>query len=88
MSILARIRSNGGDVTRNGFVFRFIPGQLDSAARQWVKDHIDDVKREVWPLYDDWQERAAIMEFDGGMSRQDAERAAYDCVEGAYARAA
>ena len=27
-----------------------------------------------------WEERAAIMEFDGGMGRRDAERLAMECV--------
>jgi len=36
--------------------------------------------REVWPEFDDWNERAAIMEYDGGMDRAEAEAAAYDDV--------
>ncbi|GMO27381.1 MAG: hypothetical protein Ta2B_08060 [Termitinemataceae bacterium] len=35
-------------------------------------DTIDD--------YEVWQERAAIMEFDGGLTRTDAERDAYKCL--------
>ncbi|MDG4650097.1 hypothetical protein P6F26_16740 [Roseibacterium sp. SDUM158017] len=36
--------------------------------------------REVWPEVDDFEERAAIREFDGGQSRQEAEAAAYEEV--------
>jgi hypothetical protein len=32
------------------------------------------------PWHDRFEERAAIMEFDGGMSREDAEREAYRTV--------
>ncbi len=32
------------------------------------------------PAREAWEERAAIMEFDGGLSRADAEAAAEDCV--------
>jgi len=44
--------------------------------------------REVWPEFDEWEERAAIREFDGGMDRAEAEAAAYDDVmrEGGYAQ--
>ncbi|WP_300379592.1 hypothetical protein [Henriciella sp.] len=86
MSILERIRANGGDVIRDGYSFRLRPGQLDAAALDWVKKNIEAVKREVWPAYDDWQERAAIIEFDGGMSREKAEKLAYQEVS--YADAA
>ena len=88
MSILARIRANGGDVIREGYAFRFRPGRLDPAAIAWVKQNIEAVKAEAWPAYYDWQERAGIMQFDGGLSREDAERAAYECMEAQNARAA
>jgi len=88
MSILARIRANGGDVIREGYTFRFRPGRLDPAAIAWVKQHIEAVKAEVWPAYPEWEERAGIMEFDAGMTRADAERAAFECMEAQNARAA
>lgn len=88
MSILARIRANGGDVVRQGHGFRFRPGRLNPAAIEWVKQNIEAVKSEVWPEYPDWEERAAIMQFDGGLSRQDAESAAYQCMESQNAAAA
>lgn len=88
MSILARIRAKGGDVVREGYAFRFRPGQLDATAVAWVKANIEAVKEEAWPDYADWQERAAIMEFEGGMPREAAEQAAYACMEAQHARAA
>jgi hypothetical protein len=88
MSILDRIRAKGGDVVREGYTFRFRPGRLDAAAVAWVKANIETVKDEVWPEYFHWQERAAILEFEGGMPREAAERAAYECMEAQHARAA
>lgn len=87
-SILARIRAHGGDVTRNGYCFSLRQGRLTQEHVAWVRANLDAVKREAWPAFDDWQERAAIMEFDGGMSREEAELAAYLCVEGDRAHAA
>ena len=37
-----------------------------------------DVALDAWR--EAWEERAAIMEFDGGMGRRDAERLAMECV--------
>lgn len=82
MSILARIRAAGGNMTRDRYMFRLKHGRLDVKALEWIKENDARVKRELWPLYDAWEERAAIMEYDGGMSRIEAERAAYDCVIG------
>lgn len=77
MSILARIRAHGGDVIRDEWRINLRKGRLDAAALAWIGARSDDLKREVWPEFDAFEERAAIMEFDGGMSRDDAERAAY-----------
>lgn len=43
-----------------------------------------------WPedWLDDWHERAAIMEYDGGLSREEAEVAAYRIVVAAKTKAA
>lgn len=76
-SILARIRANGGDVVRQEWRFALRRGRLIQEAVAWVRARWADVCREVWPPFDLWEERAAIMEFDGGLSRADAERAAY-----------
>ena len=88
MSILARIRAHGGDLIRDGYKFRLRKGRLTPDNLKWITEHIDQAKREIWPLYDEWEERAAIMEYDGGFSRESAERAAYVCVGGQLADAA
>lgn len=80
MSVLARIRAHGGEVIRDGYRFSLRQGRLTPEAIAWVRDHLDAVKREVWPEFDRWEERAAIREFDGGMTREEAEAAAYEDV--------
>lgn len=77
MSILARIRAQGGDVLRDGYSFRLRQGRLTAEHVAWVKDNLEAVKRELWDRYDEWEERAAIMEYDGEMTREEAEAAAY-----------
>ena len=85
MSILAHIRAKGGAVIRRQYRFSLRPGRLDPHAIAWIKANLVAVKREVWPDFDQWEERAAIMEFDGGMSREEAEPAAYECVRRRHA---
>lgn len=77
MSILARIRAHGGEVIRDRWTLRLRAGRLTPEAVTWIGQRKGDLLREVWPECDDWQERAAIREFDGGQSRDDAEAAAY-----------
>ncbi len=77
MSILAAIRAQGGDVVRTGHKFSLRQGRLTAEHVAWVKSRLDQVKREVWPDYDRFEERAAIIEFDGGLTRAEAEAAAY-----------
>lgn len=81
-SILARIRANGGDVVRQDWRFTLRRGRLTEEAIRWVRSRWTVVCAEIWPAFDLWSERAAIMEFCGGMSRADAERAAYAEVTG------
>lgn len=76
-AIIDRIRANGGEVIRDKWKITLRKGRLTPEALAWVKDHRSDLMREVWPEFDDFEERAAIREFDGGMSRADAEAAAY-----------
>lgn len=76
-AIIDRIRANGGDVIRDKWNITLRKGRLTPEALAWVKDHRADLTREVWPEFDDFEERAAIREFDGGMNRVDAEAAAY-----------
>ncbi len=79
MSILARIQAQGGDIVRDEWRFTLKPGRLTPEALAWLRVRLRWFIAccEVWPPYANWQERAAILEFDGGMSRADAERAAY-----------
>lgn len=77
MSILARIRANGGDVVLDRWEIRLRPGKMTDAAIAWVKAHKRELLAEIWPEFDRWEERAAIREYDGGLSRADAEQAAY-----------
>lgn len=88
MSILSHIRVHGGSVVRDGYRFSLRRGRLTPHALAWIKANMDAVKREVWPAFDDWQERAAIMEFEGGLTREEAERAAWECMEARRADAA
>lgn len=76
-AIIDRIRANGGEVIRDKWNITLRKGRLTPEALAWVKDHRADLMREVWPKFDDFEERAAIREFDGGMKRVDAEAAAY-----------
>lgn len=80
MSILAHIRAKGGEVIRDQHRFSLRQGKLTPHAVAWIKANLDAVKREAWPLFDEWEERAAIREFDGGMTREEAEAAAYEDV--------
>jgi len=79
VSILARIHANGGDVIRREWRFTLKRGRLTTEAPDWLRaaGRWRMACREVWPILDLWEERAAIREFDGGMSRAEAEAAAY-----------
>lgn len=78
--ILDRIRAHGGDAIRQGWTIRLRPGRLTPEALEWLRGRKDDLTQEVWPEFDAWTERAAIREFCGGQSREEAEQAAYDEV--------
>lgn len=77
MKILPRIQAHGGEVIRDEWRFRLKAGRLTPAAIAWLRDNWRAACREAWPLFDAWEERAAIREYDGQQSRADAERAAY-----------
>ncbi len=77
MSIIDRIRAHGGEVIRGGWRFTLRPGRLTPAALEWLKVNREQMLCEAWPEYDAFQERAAIKEYCGGMSRDEAEAAAY-----------
>lgn len=80
MSIVGRIRAQGGEVVRDEWRISLRRGRLTDAALDWVREHKADLMRELWPSYDDWEERAAIREHDGGMTREEAEAAAYQDI--------
>ena len=77
MSIIDRIRANGGEVIRDGWTISLRKGRLTDDAVKWIGQNKAALTREIWPEYDEWEERAAIMEFDGGMTRDEAQQAAY-----------
>lgn len=77
MAIIDRIRAHGAEVIRDKWSITLRKGRLTPEALAWVRDHRADLMREIWPEYDEFEERAAIREFCGGMPRPDAEAAAY-----------
>jgi hypothetical protein len=81
VSIVARIHAAGGKLRRDKWRATLVKrGALSADAVAWIKDHKADLMREIWPLYDEWDERAAIIEYDGGLPRDRAEALAYQCV--------
>ena len=81
MSALNRIRAHGGDVQRDGCKLILRRGRMSDEAVGWVRDNRDRILAEVWPAHDEWAERAAIREFDGGQDRAAAETDALREVE-------
>jgi hypothetical protein len=51
-------------------------GALTPALRAALRTH----KAALLDLVEEWSERAAIAEYCGGLSREDAERLAWDCL--------
>lgn len=70
--ILDRIRAHGGEVIRSNWRITLRRGRLSDDAVKWIRERKEALMAEVWPQYDEWQERAAIREFDGGQSREEA----------------
>lgn len=81
MSLLMRIKAAGGSVSRDRWRLKLKRGRLSNEAVAWIKANRNRVMAELWPAFDAWEERAAIREYDGGQSRQEAEAAAYAEVE-------
>ena len=75
--ILDRIRAHGGDAIRDGWNIRLRPGRLTPEAMAWLRSRKEALTQEVWPEYDRFVERAAIKEFCGNQTREQAEEAAY-----------
>lgn len=82
MAIIDRIRAHGGEVIRNGWRFSLRRGRLTDDAVAWLRLNWSEVCAEVWPEFDAWTERAAIREFMGGETREEAEAASYQEVMG------
>lgn len=82
MTILERVRANGGDIIRDEWRFRLQRGRLSAEAVEWLRKNWLLACEEAWPLFGWWAERAAIREYQGGMPRHEAERAAYGDVLG------
>lgn len=84
--ILARIRDHGGDVIRDEWRMKLRVGSLPPHALAWLKrpEVRAQLHRELWPEVDDFHERAAIREFEGGQDRDTAEREAYREVMARY----
>lgn len=78
--ILDRIRAKGGEVIRKRWHITLRRGRLDDAAMSWIRDNRDALMREVWPEFDDFEERAAIREYCGEQTRDEAEAEAYQDV--------
>lgn len=80
--VLDRIKAAGAEVRRDGWRLRIVRrGRLGDVGVRWIADNRARVMRELWPLYDEWEERAAIREFDGGQGREAANDAAVKEVE-------
>ena len=77
MSIIDRIRANGGDVIRDGWTISLRKGRLTDDQVAWIARNKSALMQEVWPEFDAFEERAAIREFCGGQDRAEAEAAAY-----------
>jgi len=81
VSILARIRAKGGDVTVKGGRTAIVRGNLTDADLAWLRDNRERLLAETVPSYDQWSERAAILEYDAGIPRAEAEARAWAEVE-------
>ena len=57
------------------------PKRLAALAQELLRH-----KAKVLDLLEEWEERASIIQFDGGVSREEAERLAWQCVLGEHAR--
>lgn len=83
MSVLARIRAHGGEVVRDRWTVSLKRrGRLTDAQIATIREPRWKAAliREVWPEFDEWEERAAIREYEGGQDRAEAEAAAYEEV--------
>ncbi len=72
------------DIKAQGLDIQIVDGNLHVSPRERITDHIRAqiriMKNALVDFIDAYEERAAIMEFDAGMSRQEAEKAAFDAL--------
>jgi len=57
------------------------PKRLAALAQELLRH-----KAQILDLLEAWEERASIIQCDGGVSREEAERLAWQCVLGEHAR--
>lgn len=74
------LRTRGHVPDLAGEIVRLTEGDLD-LQRTLLLRHVEDYNRHhFWRLRDEWNERAAIMQHDGGMDRAHAETEAARCL--------
>jgi hypothetical protein len=80
LELLITLRDTGVQLTPNVATLRVVAPQraLTPALRAALREH----KVELLDVMEEWSERAAIMEYCGGLSRPEAERLAWHCVLG------
>ena len=78
LTLLSEIKNHGLDVQAIDGNLHVRPRErITVSIRATIRQH----KAALVDFLETYEERAAIMEFDGGLSRQDAEAAAFeDCV--------
>lgn len=78
-SVLADLRARGVSLRAVGDRLRFRPSAAVSAE---LRERIVANKPDLLALLERFEERAAIMEYDGGLPREEAERRAWESVLG------
>jgi hypothetical protein len=74
------LRTRGYIPDLAGEIVRLTQGNLDLQKALLMRhcEHYDH--HHIWRLQEAWEERAAIMQYDGGLSREDAEIKAAACL--------
>lgn len=84
--ILDRIRSHGANVMLDGDKLVIVnPAKLPDGARDFIRQHAKEIAAYLSDEAE-FEERAAIVEHDGGAPREMAERFALACIEDAKGR--
>lgn len=73
--VIERVRSYGSNIALDeGGKLRFInPGKLPDAAIEYVREHRDEILSYLKARSGEFKERAAIIEHDGGLTKEAAE---------------